>query len=47
MKRKNLKLIKELPYCAALYSKRTEIDENYSEMATKMVEWPIARRFSS
>lgn len=29
----------ELPYYAVIFtSKRTEIDENYSEMATKMVE---------
>lgn len=29
----------ELPYYAVIFtSKRTEIDENYSEMATKLVE---------
>lgn len=29
----------ELPYYAVIFtSKRTEVDENYSEMATKMVE---------
>ena len=29
----------ELPYYAVIFtSKRTDIDENYSEMATKMVE---------
>ena len=30
----------ELPYYAVIFtSKRTEIDENYSEKASKMVEW--------
>lgn len=32
-------MLMELPYYAVIFtSKRTDIDENYSEMATKMVE---------